>query len=72
MPTIYSTVQLPESIDEEEAISVLKEMSRKKGKYCFINLGSVKTVFAEPDGFVFTRFYRPTVEIQRDLIICQP
>jgi hypothetical protein len=69
MPTIYSTVQLPESMGEEEAISALKEMSKKIGKYCFINFGSLKTVFAEPDGLMFTKYYRPTIEIRSDLII---
>lgn len=69
MPTIFSKVELPEGINEEGATFLLKKMSRKIGKYCFINFGSVKTVFAEPDGFVFTKFYRPNVEITKDLII---
>ena len=69
MPAVFSTVELPKGIDEEEAISVLERMSRKTGKYCFINFGSLKTVFAEPDGIVFARFYRPTIEIKSDFII---
>ena len=69
LPAVFSTVQLPEGINEEEAISVLKKMSRKMRKYCLINFGSLKTVFAQPDGIVFTRFYRPIVEIRNDLIV---
>ena len=69
MPTIFSTVELPEGVNEEDAIFVLKKMSRKIGKYCFINFDNVKTVFAEPDGFVFAKFYPPMVEIRKDLII---
>jgi hypothetical protein len=48
---------------------VLKKLSRQIGKYCFIDFASVKTVFVEPHGSVYTKFYRPTVEIRKDLVI---
>ena len=45
MPTIFSKVELPEGINEEDAIVLLKKLSRQIGKYCFINFGAVKSVF---------------------------
>ena len=69
LPAVFSQVELPENINEEDAIFILKKMSRKIGKYCFINFGNLKTVFAQPNGFVFTKYYRPMVEIKKDLVI---
>ena len=34
-----------------------------------ISFSGMKTFFAERDAFVFTMFYRPTVDIRKDLII---
>ena len=72
MPTVFSNVQLPEDISEQDAISILKKLSRKTGKYCFISFEGVKTVIAQPDGFVFAKFYRPIVEIRRDFVVASP
>lgn len=69
LAAVFSKVDLPEGVNEEDAIFILKKMSRKIGKYCFINFGNLKTVFAQPDGFVFTKYYRPIIEIKKDLVI---
>jgi len=69
MPAVFSTVQFPEGVTEEEAVCLLKGLSRKTGKYGFINYEKIKTTFAQPDGFVFTKFYKPLLRVTSDMVI---
>jgi hypothetical protein len=69
MPTVFTTVQLPDGVTEEEAVFLLKGLSRKTGKYGFINFENIKTTFAQPDGFVFTKYYKPLLRVTRDSVI---
>jgi hypothetical protein len=69
MPTMFTAFKLPEGVTEEEAIWLLKGLSRKTGKYGFINFENIKTTFAQPDGFVFTKYYKPLLRITGDMVI---
>ena len=69
MPTLFNTFRLPDGVTEEEAVVLLKRLSRKTGKYGFINHEKIKTTFAQPDGFVFTKFYKPLLRVANDMVI---
>ena len=64
MAAVYTTYELPPNVSEDEAISILKEYSEKTGRYCFIPLAEIKTIWVQPEG-VFTDIYRPEIEIGR-------
>jgi hypothetical protein len=67
--TRFSTFNFFDGTSEQEAIAVLKDVSKKSHLFCLINVDEIKTIFVQPDGFCFTKYYRPTIEIRKDYVI---
>jgi hypothetical protein len=65
MPTVYRTMDFPSKTTEERAILILKDYSKTSQVYCFITVADLKSVWVQPDGAVFTVFYRPELEIDK-------
>lgn len=68
MPAVFATYEFPTDASEDEAISILKEYSEKTGRYCFIPLDEIKTIWVQPEG-IFADVYRPEIEIGRVWLI---
>lgn len=63
MAAVFSQFELPENTPEREAIEVSKRFAREKGFHSFIPVRDLRTIYIEPDGSVFTDYYRPCLEI---------
>ena len=61
LAAVYATYEFPPNVTENEAISILKAYSEKTGRYCFIQLAEIKTIWVRPES-VFTDIYRPEIE----------
>ena len=68
MAAVYSELELPESTSEAEAIEILKRFSGEKGFHSFIPVRDLKTIYVQPDGAVFTNYYRPRLEITKTYV----
>ncbi len=68
MAAVYSQLELPENTSEAEAIEILKRFSKEKGFRRFIPVRDLKTIFVEPNGEVFTQYYRPCLEITKTYV----
>jgi len=68
MAAVFSQFELPENTPEREAIEVTKRFAREKGFRSFIPVRDLKTIYVEPDGSVFTNYYRPCLEITKSHI----
>jgi hypothetical protein len=66
--TVYHTMEFPPQTTEEQAIQILKKYSKDKRTYCFITVPYIKSVWVQPDGAVFTTFYRPELEIGKEWV----
>ncbi len=68
MAAVYSELELPESTPEAEAIEILKRFSKEKGFRCFIPVRDLKTIYVNPNGTLFTQYYRPCLEITKTYV----
>jgi hypothetical protein len=68
MAAVFSEFGLPENTSEQEAIEVTKRFAREKGFRSFITVRDLKTIWVEPNGTVFTSFYRPCLEITKTYV----
>jgi hypothetical protein len=68
MAAIYSQLELLENTSEAAAIEIVKQFSREKGVHCFIPVKDLKTIYVEPDGSVFTDYYRPSLKITKTYV----
>lgn len=64
----FSTFNFVDGTSEQQAIAVLKDVSKKSHMFCLINVDEIKTVFVQPDGFSFTKYYSPIIEIRKDYV----
>ena len=69
MPAVYGGFSLPEGIDEEKAIILLKEFAREKNLRCCIHYCDLLTVFVEPRGQVWRKLYPPGLKFTRAFLI---
>lgn len=65
----YAVFNFLEGTSEEQAIELLKELSTKEQVLSLINVRGLKTIFVQPDGLAFTKYYTPTVEIFHDCVV---
>jgi hypothetical protein len=68
MAAVFSQFELEENTPEREAIEVTKRFAREKGFRSFIPVRDLKTIWVEPDGTVFTSYYRPCLEITKTYV----
>jgi hypothetical protein len=68
MAAIFSQFELPENTSEREAIEVTKRFARGKGFRSFIPVRDLRAIYVEPNGTVFTKYYRPRLEITKTYV----
>ena len=68
MAAVFSQFELPANTSEAEAIEVTKRFAMEKGFRSFIPVEDLKTIFVEPNGTVFTKYYRPCLEITKTYV----
>ena len=68
MAAVYLQFDLPDNTSEAEAIEILKRFSAQKCFRSFIPVRDLKTIWVEPNGTVFTSYYRPCLEITKTYV----
>ncbi len=69
VPGIFSLLDLPEGINESEAVELMIDFARRRGRKCCIGFRDIKTIWIEPDGEVSYTFYRPILRVTRTHVI---
>lgn len=65
----FSILNLPIGVCEVEAIYILMKMSSRMHVNCVISLENIKTIYFEPNGRVFAKYYKPIIQITEELVI---
>ena len=58
---VYSNLNIPNGMVEEDAVELIKRFAMKNRLKCFINYPDFKTIFIEPDGKVYPVFFPPRI-----------
>lgn len=69
MPGMYSLLDLPDGIDETEAVHLMTDFAKRRGRRCCIGYRDVKSIWIEPDGETTYVFYRPFLRLTRTHVI---
>ncbi len=69
MAAVYTSIELPEGVSENEAIEILKDYSKKKNRSCWITIYDIKTIWVYPSGNVHTTYYKPEIRISNKFLI---
>jgi hypothetical protein len=69
MPAVYSRLELPEGIEEAEAVTYVRDFARKRGKRCCIGFRDIKTIWIEATGDVTYSFYRPQLRVTKSYVM---
>lgn len=69
MATIYGSLELPDGVNEKEAVEYLKEYCAKEKRMGFIAFGDVKKTWVREDGSSFDSFERPELKFTKHFMI---
>lgn len=69
MPGIFSLLELPEGIDESEALHLMTDFARRRNRRVCIGFRDIKTVWIEPSGETSYTFYHPYLRLTRSHVI---
>jgi hypothetical protein len=69
MPGIFSLLELPDGINEAEAVYLMIDFARHRGRRCCIGFRDIKTIWIEPNGETSYVFYHPVLRLTRSHVI---
>ena len=69
VPGIFSLLELPDGIDEAEAVDLMSDFARRRSRRCCIGFRDIKSIWIEPDGTTSYTFYRPLLRVTRTHLI---
>lgn len=69
VPGVYTLVDLPEGIEEEEALHLMTDFAKRRARRCCIGFRDVKSIWIEPDGETTYVFYRPYLRLTRSHVV---
>lgn len=69
VPGIFSLLDLPQGIDESEAVRLMIDFARRRGRRCCIGFRDIKSIWIEPDGETSYTFYRPYLRVTKSHVI---
>jgi len=68
MPAIWQSVRLPEGMDEAEAERHVADFAKREKRECLINFEGLRETWIEPDGSIYRRFRRPSLEFKKRML----
>ena len=68
-PAVYIRLDLPDGIDETEAVAFVRELAVHQGRRCCIGFRDIKTIWVEGTGEISYSYYRPQLRVTRSYII---
>ncbi|HUZ17835.1 MAG TPA: hypothetical protein VMV68_05575 [Spirochaetia bacterium] len=68
MPAVYTRLELPEGIEETDAVSFVSELAQHQGRRCCIGFRDIKTIWIEANGEITYSFHRPQLRVTKSYV----